>query len=154
MALGSKLTLNATVNPDFGQVEVDPAVVNLSDVETFFPEKRPFFVEGSSIFDVGQQGANDYWGFNWPQPTFFYSRRIGRAPQGSLPDDAAFADVPIGTTILGAAKLTGKLAPSVNFGTLHALTARERADLRASGPLALRAARGRAAHLLRRRRGC
>ena len=57
-------------------------MVNLSDVESFFQEKRPFFVEGSSIFNFGNQGANDYWGFNWPEPTFFYSRRIGRAPQG------------------------------------------------------------------------
>jgi hypothetical protein len=127
-----QLTLNATVNPDFGQVEVDPAVVNLKDVETFFPEKRPFFVEGSSTFDAGQQGADDYWGFNWQQPTFFYSRRIGRSPQGSLPDDMLYADVPGGTTILGAAKLNGKLAGG-NFGMLHAVTERERADLERSG---------------------
>ena len=129
MALGTTLTLNATLNPDFGQVEVDPAVVNLSDVETFFPEKRPFFVEGSSIFSAGQQGASTYWNFNFPQPTFFYSRRIGHAPQGSLPDVAEFADVPNGTTILGAAKVSGKLGQAVNFGTLHALTGRESADL-------------------------
>jgi hypothetical protein len=129
MALTNQLTLNATVNPDFGQVEVDPAVVNLSDVETFFPEKRPFFVEGSSIFEAGQQGASDYWGFNWQQPTFFYSRRIGRAPQGSLPGDWWERDVPNGTTILGAAKVSGKLGTGGNFGMLHALTAREHADL-------------------------
>lgn len=122
-----QLTLNATVNPDFGQVEVDPAVVNLRDVETFFPEKRPFFVEGSSTFDAGQQGANDYWGFSWNEPTFFYSRRIGRAPQGSLPNDAQFSDVPSGTTILGAAKLTGKLKGG-NLGFLNAVTEKEQAD--------------------------
>jgi len=127
-SLGSKLTLVATANPDFGQVEVDPEVVNLSDVETFYPEKRPFFVEGASNFSFGQGGANDYWGFNWPQPTFFYSRPIGRAPSGSLPD-ATFDDVPSGTTILGAAKLTGKLSPSVNVGLLSALTEREDARL-------------------------
>ena len=131
MGVGSRLTLNATVNPDFGQVEVDPAVVNLSDVETYFQEKRPFFVEGSQIFRFGNEGASDYWGFNWPEPTFFYSRRIGRAPQGSLPDNPSpdYSDSPLGTTILGAAKLTGKLTPSWNFGTLHALTSREHADL-------------------------
>jgi len=128
VGVGSNLTLNATVNPDFGQVEVDPAVVNLSDVETFFQEKRPFFVEGSSIFEFGQQGASDYWGFNYSGPDFFYSRRIGRTPQGDTPD-ADYADVPLGTTILGAAKLTGR-AGGFNVGTLHALTARERADLR------------------------
>ena len=127
-SLGSKLTLVATANPDFGQVEVDPAVVNLSDVETFYPEKRPFFVEGSANFGFGQQGANDYWGFNWPEPTFFYSRRVGRAPSGDTPD-ANYVDTPAGTTILGATKITGKLGPSWNFGTLHALTRHEDADL-------------------------
>ncbi|NOT35321.1 MAG: carbohydrate binding family 9 domain-containing protein [Candidatus Eisenbacteria bacterium] len=132
MPLGAKLTLNGTVNPDFGQVEVDPAVVNLSDVETFFPEKRPFFVEGSSIFDAGQQGASDYSNFNWSQPTFFYSRRVGRAPAGSLPDDAEFRDVPNGTTILGAAKVSGKIGAG-NVGMLHALTAREHADVQPFG---------------------
>ena len=129
MAVGNRLTLNATMNPDFGQVEVDPAVVNRSDVETFFPEKRPFFVEGSSIFSAGQQGASDYWGFNFPQPTFFYSRRIGHTPAGSLPDNTKFADAPGGTTILGAAKLSGKLGEGINFGMLHAVTSRERADV-------------------------
>jgi hypothetical protein len=133
MALGNKLTLNGTVNPDFGQVEVDPAVVNLTDVETFFPEKRPFFVEGRSIFATGQQGASDYWGFNWPEPTFFYSRRIGRAPQGSLPDDTRYHDTPNGTTILGAAKVTGKLGDGLNVGTLHTLTAKEHADYQLGG---------------------
>lgn len=65
LGLGGNLTLAATVNPDFGQVEVDPAVVNLSDVETFFDERRPFFIEGASIFEFGYGGANDFWGFNW-----------------------------------------------------------------------------------------
>src|SRR5205823_13449338 len=100
MSVGSRLTLNATANPDFGQVEVDPAVVNLSDVESFFQEKRPFFVEGSSIFDFGHGGSRSYWGFNWSEPQFFYSRRIGRAPQGDVPEgndsDSSFADVPAG----------------------------------------------------------
>ena len=127
-SLGSKLTLVATANPDFGQVEVDPAVVNLSDIETYYPEKRPFFVEGSANFGFGQQGANDYWGFNWPEPTFFYSRRIGRAPAGTIPK-ATYAEVPNGTTILGAAKLTGKISPSWNFGSLHAVTREEDAAL-------------------------
>jgi hypothetical protein len=132
MGVGSRLTLNATVNPDFGQVEVDPAVVNLSDTESFFQEKRPFFVEGGTIFHFGNQGANDYWSFNWPEPTFFYTRRIGRNPQGALPN-ADYYDVPVGTSILGAAKLTGKLSPTWNFGTMHALTAREHAKLWETG---------------------
>ena len=80
--LTSNLTVSATVNPDFGQVEVDPAVVNLTAFETFFSEKRPFFLEGSQIFNnFGRGGANDYWGFNNSEPQIFYSRRIGRAPQ-------------------------------------------------------------------------
>ncbi|HKQ59439.1 MAG TPA: DUF5916 domain-containing protein [Candidatus Eisenbacteria bacterium] len=135
MGVGTKMTLNATVNPDFGQVEVDPAVVNLSDVESFFQEKRPFFVEGSSIFGFGNQGSNSYWGFNWPEPTFFYSRRIGRGPQGfdSAENSADYEDRPIGTSILGAAKLTGKLWPTVSFGTLHALANREVATLETGG---------------------
>ncbi|MDZ7261259.1 MAG: carbohydrate binding family 9 domain-containing protein, partial [candidate division KSB1 bacterium] len=132
IGIGNNLTLDATVNPDFGQVEVDPAVVNLSDIETFYQEKRPFFIEGSSIFNFGYGGATNYWGFNWPGPDFFYSRRIGRAPQGSLPD-YDFVDTPEGTHILGAAKLSGKMGTNWNIGTLHALTAREKAQLERSG---------------------
>jgi hypothetical protein len=125
MSAGNNLTLNATANPDFGQVEVDPAVVNLSDVESYFQEKRPFFTENSRIFGFGNEGANRYWGFNWPEPRFFYSRRIGRTPQGSVPYEADYGDLPLATHILGAAKLTGKLTPGLNFGTLQAVTGRE-----------------------------
>lgn len=132
IGLGPNLTLNATVNPDFGQVELDPAVVNLSDVETFFQEKRPFFIEGSSIFNFGRGGARNYWGFNWSEPQFFYSRRIGRGPQGSMPD-ADYADVPSGAHILGALKLTGKVGGSWNVGALSAVTARETARLDTAG---------------------
>jgi len=131
-AVGSKLTLNATVNPDFGQVEVDPAVVNLSDVENTFNEKRPFFVEGSNSYEFGFGGANNYMGFNWPGPSLFYSRRIGRSPQVSLPNND-YADVPSGTRILGAAKLTGKIAGDWNLGVLQAVTAREMADIDLGG---------------------
>ena len=131
LGIGSNLTLDATVNPDFGQVEVDPAVVNLSDVETFYPEKRPFFIEGADIFDFGSGGANNFWGFNWPGPDLFYSRRIGRPPQGSTPD-ATFSQVPDGTTILGAAKLSGKIGHSLSVGGLSALTGRETARLQDS----------------------
>ena len=71
-----------TINPDFGQVEVDPAVVNLTAFETFFDEKRPFFLEGAQIFNnFGTGGSNSFWGFNTSDPHIFYSRRIGRAPQ-------------------------------------------------------------------------
>jgi hypothetical protein len=123
LGLGSNLTLNATFNPDFGQVEVDPAVVNLSAFETFYDEKRPFFIEGSNTFSFGYGGSNNNWGFNWGNPNFFYSRRVGRAPRGSVQHDG-FTDVPDGTTILGAAKLTGKI-DTWTIGSIHAFTERE-----------------------------
>jgi len=133
VGVGSNLTLSATANPDFGQVEVDPAVVNLSDAETFFQEKRPFFIEGSSIFAFGQGGARNYWGFNWGQPQFFYSRRVGRAPGGSVRSgsnsDSSCSEVPRGAHILGALKLTGKAAGSWNIGLVSAVTAREVAQV-------------------------
>ena len=132
IGLGSSMTLTGTINPDFGQVEVDPAVVNLSDVETYFQEKRPFFIEGSSIFNFGYGGVSNFWDFDFPVPTFFYTRRIGRAPQGSIPS-ADYSDVPPGTRILGAAKLTGKIDGSWNVGTIQAVTGREYARLSTSG---------------------
>ncbi|MGH7569294.1 MAG: DUF5916 domain-containing protein [Gemmatimonadales bacterium] len=130
--IGSNLTVNATVNPDFGQVEVDPAVVNLSDVETFFGERRPFFIEGASIFNFGYGGASNYWGFNWPGPDLLHTRRMGRSPQGSTPD-ADYTDRSDGANILGALKLTGKVAGRWNLGTLAAVTAREYARLDTAG---------------------
>ena len=131
LGIGSNLTLDATINPDFGQVEVDPAVVNLTDIETFFPERRPFFIEGANIFNFGSGGANNFWSFNWGATDFLYTRRIGRAPQGTLPD-ADFSREPAGTHIIGATKLSGK-AGSWSLGALNALTKREYADL-AIGP--------------------
>jgi len=122
----SNLIVDGTVNPDFGQVEVDPAVINLSAFETFFPEKRAFFLEGSNIFNnFGQGGSNSFWGFNTSDPNVFYSRRIGRAPQISAEGD--FTDAPAATTILGATKLTGKTSGGWTIGFLEALTDRETA---------------------------
>lgn len=133
VGLGSNLTINGTVNPDFGQVEVDPAVVNLSDVEVFFPERRPFFVEGANTFtNFGFNGSNNYWGFNWSSFDFIYTRRIGRAPTGATPDDASYVDEPGGTTILGALKLSGKMG-GWNVGALTSLTKREFADYQVEG---------------------
>jgi hypothetical protein len=125
----SNLVLNATVNPDFGQVEVDPAVVNLTAFETFFDEKRPFFLEGAQVFNTfGQGGSNNFWGFNTSDPSIFYSRRIGRAPQ--LDPDADFLDSPPATTILGAVKLTGKTSGGWSLGFLNAVTDGENAQIR------------------------
>ena len=124
--LTSNLTVNATVNPDFGQAEVDPAVVNLSAFETFFPEKRTFFLEGSQIFNnFGQIGSNSFWGFNSSDPQIFYSRRIGRAPELTASGD--FVDAPTATTILGASKLTGKTRNGWSIGALDAITGQESA---------------------------
>ncbi len=141
--LTSSLTLTGTVNPDFGQVEVDPAVINLSQFETFFPEKRPFFTEGANTFNFGSGPANSRWGFNMTFPTFFYSRRIGRAPQGFVDpqyveglrangvSEVEFVDNPGSTTILGAAKVTGKIGNGWTIGVLDALTDNEKAWYRA-----------------------
>ncbi|HEY2431304.1 MAG TPA: DUF5916 domain-containing protein [Vicinamibacterales bacterium] len=117
------VTLTATVNPDFGQVEADPAVVNLSGFETFFAERRPFFVEGSGMFNFDLD-CND-----GSCSGLFYSRRIGRQPRGA-PDlvDGAYAVVPQQTTIFGAAKLTGRLG-KFSFGALDGVTADEQATI-------------------------
>ena len=123
--LTSNLTLDATVNPDFGQVEVDPAVVNLTTVETFFPERRPFFVEGADLFRFGQ--SRSYNNFNNTIP--FHARRIGRAPQLGLGGpDFSFVDSPSATTIDAALKLTGKTPGGWAVGGLDAVTSREWAD--------------------------
>ena len=118
--LTSNFTLDATFNPDFGQVEVDPAVLNLSAFETRYEEKRPFFVEGAEIFRFGSALARD--------AQLLYSRRIGRAPQGSVNADAAYSENPQVATILGAAKLTGKTVSGWSVGLLEAVTAREHAQ--------------------------
>jgi hypothetical protein len=112
--LSSNLTVNAAFNPDFGQVEVDPAVVNLGVYETFFEEKRPFFIEGSEIFDFGAAGTSG--------GQLFYSRRIGRAPTLFAPTPES--DRPDATTILGAAKVSGKVG-GWSLGMLEAVTDRE-----------------------------
>jgi hypothetical protein len=127
-SLGSNLNVDATINPDFGQVEVDPAVVNLSAFETFYDEKRPFFIEGANVFQFGYGGSNNNWGFNFSNPTLFYSRRIGRAPQGSTVTEG-FADYPRETRILGAAKMTGKLNESWSLGVLSSVTERTFASI-------------------------
>jgi len=114
----SNLTLDATVNPDFGQVEADPAVLNLTAFETFYEERRPFFIEGNNLLSFGVNCNN----INCSGEGLFYSRRIGREPQLSGRYDA---NPPTSTTILGAAKLTGRLASGLSLGVLNALTQRQ-----------------------------
>jgi hypothetical protein len=112
VGIGSNLTFEATVNPDFGQVEADPAEVNLTAFETFFSERRPFFLEGSQLLTGF---VNNY----------FYSRRIGAAPAGVATGE--YVDRPNTTTILGAAKLTGRLQSGTSIGLLGAVTGEETA---------------------------
>lgn len=116
--LSSNLTLDAAINPDFGQVEADPSVLNLTAFEQFYEERRPFFLEGTGILRFDQD-CND------GQCTgLFYSRRIGRAPQlGFLGSDPGA--VPASSTILGAAKVTGRLGNGLSIGILNAITDRE-----------------------------
>lgn len=125
--LTSSLTLDATFNPDFGQVEVDPASLNLSAFETFYDEKRPFFVAGRSAFSFG--GMNCMFCDNTSGLSAFYSRRIGRLPQlnGYVNDLARYDDTPENTAILGAAKITGRTRSGYTVGLLDAVTNRENA---------------------------
>ncbi|MDD8020760.1 MAG: DUF5916 domain-containing protein [Acidobacteriota bacterium] len=127
--LKSNLNLDLTLNPDFGQVEVDPAVINLTAYETYYEEKRPFFIEGSSIFsNFGRGGIYISSNLSWSNPNLFYSRRIGRTPQGYATHDG-YVNFPDRTTILGALKMTGKLGAGWNIGLISALTAKEYATV-------------------------
>lgn len=121
VGLGNNFTLDATLNPDFGQVEVDQAVLNLTVFETFYPEKRPFFLEGSQMFNFGSMIDN--------RPLrMFYSRRIGDhpyAPWGTPANGYYFPDEPVTTSILGAVKVTGRTEGGFTFGSLTASTGNE-----------------------------
>ena len=122
----NNMTMDLTINPDFGQVEADPSEVNLSAYETFFREKRPFFIEGNNITSFGLGiGDGDVGNDN-----LFYSRRIGRRPQ-VYPEleDEWNADVPIQANILGAAKLTGKTKDGFSVGFIDAVTSEENAEI-------------------------
>ncbi len=121
IGITNDLTLDLTVNPDFGQVEADPAAIALDGFQIFFREQRPFFVENKNIFDY--RFAN---GFD----NVFYSRRIGRNPQGSITElDGEFVDRPNNTTILGAAKFSGKTKDGWSIGVLESVTEREIAKI-------------------------
>ncbi len=121
VGLNSALTLTATVNPDVGQVEADPAVVNLSAFESFFAERRPFFTEGLDLFRF-RLGDGDGDG---SEEELFHTRRIGRAPQGEADPRGGFAERIDRTTILSAAKVSGKTRTGWSLGRLGALTDRE-----------------------------
>ena len=127
VGLSSYLTMDFSVNPDFGQVEADPSEVNLTAFETFFEEKRPFFIEGKNIFQyVLFFGDGDL-----ALDRLFYSRRIGRAPQYEIEtDEDEYVQAPQNTSILGAFKISGKTAKGFSVGILDAVTQRERAEIR------------------------
>lgn len=124
VGLPRALTLSATFNPDFGQVEADPAEVNLTAFETLFAERRPFFTEGIDAFRFGEPRAHSSYAFE----QYLYSRRIGRPPQRSLAG-AGFVEVdaPLQTRILGAGKVSGRTPGGWSVGFMNALTARETA---------------------------
>jgi hypothetical protein len=120
------LTLDFTINPDFGQVEADPSGVNLTVFETFFREKRPFFIEGKNILNYQISAGDDPFSTD----NLFYSRRIGRTPQHyPASNDNEYVDLPESTTILAAFKLTGKTRKGLSIGILESLTAREKAEI-------------------------
>ncbi len=132
MGLTSDLTLDFTVNPDFGQVEADPSEVNLSAFETFFQERRPFFVEGRNIFDFPVAPA--ITGGSFTNDLLFYSRRIG-APPHARPqlEDGDHAEGLEQTSILGAVKLSGKTRSGLSVGILESVTAEENVRVEADG---------------------
>ncbi len=123
IGITNDLTLDLTVNPDFGQVEADPGAISLDGFEIFFNEQRPFFIENKNIFDfrVGGGGNRD---------NLFFSRRIGRSPQGEPEtSDNEFIDQPQNTTILGAAKFSGKTKNGWSIGLLESITSKEYAEI-------------------------
>jgi len=128
----SDLTMNFTVNPDFGQVEADPSVVNLTAYETYYEEKRPFFIEGRNILSFPLMiGDGDLSGDN-----LFYTRRIGSRPSRSIyPGSGEFVSMPENTSIIGAFKLTGKTRNGISIGLIDSLTAREYARVSSGGPV-------------------
>lgn len=130
IAVTNDLTLNFTINPDFGQVEADPSVVNLTAFEIFFEEKRPFFVEGSNIFSFKPTGGDG----PMSRDNLFYSRRIGRQPH-HYPDleDNEYVKMPEATTILGALKLSGKTRNGWSIGVMESLTQKEKATIDMEG---------------------
>jgi hypothetical protein len=130
IAVTNDMTLNFTINPDFGQVEADPSVVNLTAFESYFSEKRPFFIEGKNIFNYRLTGGDDEGTLNM----LFYSRRIGRPPH-HYPDlgDQEYADVPVNTHILGSFKLSGKTRNGLSVGIQESIAKRERADIDKAG---------------------
>ena len=131
-AITNDLTLDFSINPDFGQVEADPSEVNLSAFESYFSERRPFFVEGKNIYQF--EPSNSIVIHNMGADNLFYSRRIGRYPHNSPSlSDGEYADIPESTTILGAMKLSGKTKDGLSIGILESVTSNENAIIDKAG---------------------
>lgn len=128
-SITSDLTVDFTVNPDFGQVEADPSEINLTAYETFFQEKRPFFIEGKSIMDFTLMEGDG----TFSNDNLFYSRRIGSRP--SYDPEGDYVDAPRNTSILGAMKLTGKNKKGFSIGIMDSVTSPEAAELSLDGQL-------------------
>lgn len=128
LAVTRDLILDFTINPDFGQVEADPGAVRLDGYQVFFEERRPFFMESRNLFDYQLTGS--IAGGDYDSDLLFYSRRIGGAPHGSpqLGKDE-YADMPLRTSILGAAKFSGKTKKGWSVGILESVTRREMATI-------------------------
>ena len=126
IGLTSDLTLDFTINPDFGQVEADPSVVNLTAFETYYTEKRPFFIEGRNILSFQIMGGDG----SFSSDNLFYTRRIGRSPQ-YYPDteEREYLGMPENTTIFGAFKITGKTKSGLSVGIIDSITAKENAQI-------------------------
>jgi len=119
IGISSNFTVDLTVNPDFGQVESDPSVMNLTAFETFYEEKRPFFLEGLTIFD-----------YKFDDQSLFYSRRIGHAPSRPVsPNDNLFVKSPDKTSIMSAMKFSGTTSKGLSVGLIQSITANEFATL-------------------------
>lgn len=132
IGITNDLTLDLTINPDFGQVEADPSRIALDGFQIFFQEQRPFFVENKNIFDfrISRSEAGNTFGSD----NLFYSRRIGRSPQGSVNTvDGDFVDQPDTTPILGAAKFSGKTKDGWSIGVLESVTSRRYATVDNNG---------------------
>jgi len=126
IGLSNNFTLDLTVNPDFGQVEADPSIINLTAYEIYFPEKRPFFIEGSNLFSFNMQSGDG----DQASENLFYSRRIGRSPNLNRDTrDNEYVYTPANTTILGAAKVSGRNNNGLSVGLLESVTSNSWASI-------------------------